>query len=331
MNELVRNSWLAWDNNPRYDKIGRYVRQQIRFQQPFGKGENDLKPEAGRYRLIWAPVCPWAHRSIIVRKLLGLENVISLGTLDPRRPVDNGGDWAFTLDEGEVDPVLGVRYLNEVYHNADPDYKGRATVPALVDIKTKKVVNNDYWNLTLYFETEWKEFHREGAPDLYPAELREYIDALNEVIYHEVNNGVYRAGFAKSQAAYDEAYETVFKRLDWLEVRLENRRYLFGDKITESDVRLYVTLARFDAAYYTAFRVNRNRIRDYKNLWAYARDLYSIDAFGGTTDFDAIKKHYFIDCQIDNIYNIIPKGPETDSWLLPHGRERLDGTGYLID
>jgi len=331
VNELVRNSWLAWDNNPRYDKIGRYVRQQIRFQQPFGKGENDLKPEAGRYRLIWAPVCPWAHRSIIVRKLLGLENVISLGTLDPRRPVDNGGDWAFTLDEGEVDPVLGVRYLNEVYHNADPDYKGRATVPALVDIKTKKVVNNDYWNLTLYFETEWKEFHREGAPDLYPAELREYIDALNEVIYHEVNNGVYRAGFAKSQAAYDEAYETVFKRLDWLEVRLENRRYLFGDKITESDVRLYVTLARFDAAYYTAFRVNRNRIRDYKNLWAYARDLYSIDAFGGTTDFDAIKKHYFIDCQIDNIYNIIPKGPETDSWLLPHGRERLDGTGYLID
>ena len=331
MNELVRNSWLAWDNNPRYDKIGRYVRQQIRFQQPFGKGENDLKPEAGRYRLIWAPVCPWAHRSIIVRKLLGLENVISLGTLDPRRPVDNGGDWAFTLDEGEVDPVLGVRYLNEVYHNADPDYKGRATVPALVDIKTKKVVNNDYWNLTLYFETEWKEFHREGAPDLYPAELREYIDALNEVIYHEVNNGVYRAGFAKSQAAYDEAYETVFKRLDWLEERLENRRYLFGDKITESDVRLYVTLARFDAAYYTAFRVNRNRIRDYKNLWAYARDLYSIDAFGGTTDFDAIKKHYFIDCQIDNIYNIIPKGPETDSWLLPHGRERLDGTGYLID
>ena len=220
MNELVRNSWLAWDNNPRYDKIGRYVRQQIRFQQPFGKGENDLKPEAGRYRLIWAPVCPWAHRSIIVRKLLGLESVISLGILDPRRPVDNGGDWAFTLDEGEVDPVLGVRYLNEVYHNADPDYKGRATVPALVDIKTKKVVNNDYWNLTLYFETEWKEFHREGAPDLYPAELREYIDALNEVIYHEVNNGVYRAGFAKSQTAYDEAYETVFKRLDWLEERL---------------------------------------------------------------------------------------------------------------
>ena len=330
MNERVRDSWLAWENNPRYDKIGRYVRQQIHFQRPFGKGENDLKPEAGRYRLVWAPVCPWAHRSVIVRTLLGLEDVISLGTLDPRRPVDNGGDWAFNLDPDGRDPVLGVKYLNELYYNGDPDYKGRATVPALVDVTTKKVVNNDYWNLTLYFETEWKEFHKPGAPDLYPEELREYIDKLNEVIYHEVNNGVYRAGFAKSQEAYDEAYETVFKRLDWLEERLETRRYLFGDKITESDVRLYVTLARFDAAYYTAFRVNRNRLRDYKNLWAYARDLYSIDAFGGTTDFNAIKTHYFIDCQIDNIYNIVPKGPEVESWKLPHGRERLDGTGYVI-
>ncbi len=329
MNQRVRDQWL--NSKTRYDKIGRYQRQKIRFTTPFGEGEGELPVEAGRYRLIWAPVCPWAHRSVIVRKLLGLEDVISLGTLDPKRPEDNKGDWAFSLDPEGRDPVLGVKYLNELYLNADPDYKGNATVPALVDVTTKKVVNNDYWNLTIYYETAFRKFHKPGAPDLYPEELREDIDALNEMIYHEVNNGVYRAGFAKSQQAYEEAYDTVFARLDWLEDRLENRRYLFGDKITESDVRLYVTLARFDCAYYNAFRVDRNRIRDYKNLWAYARDLYSIDAFGGTTNFDAIKKHYHLDCQIDNIYSIIPKGPEIESWLLPHGRERLDGTGYISD
>lgn len=321
MNDRVRNEWLT--SKSRYDKAGRYVRQKIRFRTPFGDGDGKLPVEAGRYRLIWAPVCPWAHRSVIVRKLLGLEDVISLGTLDPKRPEDNKGDWAFTLDDGNVDPVLGVHYLNELYNNADPAYAGRATVPSLVDVTTKQVVNNDYFNLTLYFETEWKKFHKTDAPDLYPKELREEIDALNEIIYHEVNNGVYKAGFAKSQEAYDEAYDTVFKRLDWLEERLAHQRYLFGDKITESDVRLYVTLARFDAAYYNAFRVNRNRLRDYKNLWAYARDLYSIPAFGETTDFEAIKKHYHLDCQIDNHFNIIPKGPEADSWKLPHGREQI--------
>lgn len=283
----------------------------------------ELPVEAGRYRLLWAPVCPWAHRSIIVRKLLGLEDVISVGKADPKRPNVSRSDWAFTLNEGDVDPVLGIHYISEVYLNADPDYQGRFTVPALVDLKTKKVVNNDYFHLTLYFETAWKKYHKPGAPDLYPEEFREEIDALNDIIFREVNNGVYKAGFARNQEAYEEAYHMVFNRLDWLEERLADRRYLFGDKITESDVRLYVTLTRFDVAYHNIFRVNKKRLRDYDNLWAYARDLYQTPGFGDTTDFAAIKKHYHIDCNPGNIHQIIAKGPDEEAWLLPHGREKL--------
>ena len=150
------------------DKSGKFVRQKNRFDTPFGEEEGQLPVEAGRYRLLWAPVCPWAHRSIIVRKLLGLEDVISVGKADPKRPNVSRSDWAFTLNEGDVDPVLGIHYISEVYLNADPDYQGRFTVPALVDLKTKKVVNNDYFHLTLYFETAWKKYHKPGAPDLYP-------------------------------------------------------------------------------------------------------------------------------------------------------------------
>ena len=167
------------------DKSGKFVRQKNRFDTPFGEEEGQLPVEAGRYRLLWAPVCPWAHRSIIVRKLLGLEDVISVGKADPKRPNVSRSDWAFTLDEGDVDPVLGIHYISEVYLNADPDYQGRFTVPALVDLKTKKVVNNDYFHLTLYFETAWKKYHKPGAPDLYPEELREEINALNDIIFRE--------------------------------------------------------------------------------------------------------------------------------------------------
>jgi putative glutathione S-transferase len=298
------------------DEKGKFNRQKNRFITPFGNGEEQLPVEAGRYRLLWAPVCPWAHRSVIVRKLLGLEDVISLGTADPKRPDVPRSDWEFSLDEGGVDPVLGIRYISEVYLNADPDYKGRFTVPSLVDVTTKQVVNNDYFNLTLYFETAWKPFHKEGAPDLYPEELRNQIDELNDIIFHEINNGVYKAGFARSQEAYEEAYDLVFNRLDWLEERLGKNRFLFGDQLTESDVRLYVTLARFDIAYYSVFRVNKKRLVDYPNLWRYARELYQIPAFGETTDFKAIKTHYHLDCQ-QNSYGILPKGPDLSVWKEP--------------
>lgn len=228
-------------------------------------------------------------------------------------------------NEGDVDPVLGIHYISEAYLTADPDYTGRFTVPALVDIPSGKVVNNDYFNLTLYFETAWKPYHKEGAPDLYPEDLREEIDKLNDIIFREVNNGVYKAGFARKQKAYDRAYNMVFNRLDWLEERLANQRYLFGDRLTESDVRLYVTLVRFDCAYYPVFRLNKKLLRDYPNLWAYARDLYQTPGFGDTTNFAAIKKHYHIDCFPSNEFAIVPNGPDESLWLTPHGREKLSG------
>lgn len=302
---------------------GEFVRQKNRFLTPFGDGEGELKPEAGRYRLLWAPACPWAHRSVIARRLLGLENAVSLGTADPVRPDTPHSDWAFTLDEGGVDPVLKIHTISEVYLKADPGYKGRFTVPVVVDIQSGKAVNNDYFNLTRYWEVAWRRFHKPGAPDLYPTELRGEIDKLNDALFNDVNNGVYKAGFARDQAAYDKAFDAVFARLDELEERLETRRFLFGDYITESDIRLYVTLARFDAAYFGGFLVNLRRIADYKNLWGYARDLYQTPGFGDTTDFEAIKKHYFLCAVATNPEKIVPKGPDLSGWKLPHGREKL--------
>jgi putative glutathione S-transferase len=302
---------------------GKFERQANRFTTPFGEGEGELPVEKGRYRLLWAPVCPWANRSIIVRQLLGLEDAISVGTLDPIRPDVPWSDWAFTLDEGDKDPVLGIHLLSEAYKKADPDYQGRFTVPALVDLTTGAVVNNDYFNLTLYFETAWKKYHKEYAPNLYPEELREEIDKLNAYIFHDVNNGVYKAGFATSQEAYSSAYHLVFDAFDVLEERLSKQRFLFGDYVTESDVRLYVTLARFDVAYFNGFRVNKKMLRDYSNLWAYARDLYAEAAFGQNTNFEAIKKHYHLCCLKTNPNNILPLGPDLEPWKEPANREYL--------
>lgn len=295
-------------------KNGAFVRQQNRFVTPFGKKPGDLPVEAGRYRLIWCAACPWATRQMIVRSLLGLEDAISVGAVDPVRPVKGYSDWAFTLDPDGVDPVLKVPFLSDLYRRADGDYSGRFTVPAIVDVPSGKVVNNDYFNMTYYFETEWRDFHPSGAPDLYPQALRGEINELNDVIFHEINNGVYKAGFARAQAAYENAYALVFKRMDWLDGRLSVNEYLFGDRITDSDVRLWVTLVRFDAAYYNAFRLNRNLLTDFPNLWRYARALYRIPAFRQNTDFDAIKTHYHKCCDPGNVHGIVPKGPDTSVW-----------------
>jgi len=301
-------------------KEGAFVRQKNHFATPFGSGENELPVEANRYRLLWAGICPWAHRQVIALNLLGLTDVISIGEASPVR-TEKG--WEFSLDEGGVDPVLGIRYLPEIYERTDPNYNGRATVPTVVDVKTGKVVNNDYFKLSNYWETVWKPFHKTDAPDLYPEELRDEIDKLNDIIFHEVNNGVYKAGFSQSQESYEKAYDILFARLDDLEERLSKQRYLFGDKITDSDIRLYVTLARFDIAYYPVFRVNRNRIIDFPNLWAYARDLYQTPGFGDTTNFDAIKRGYNLGNHAENPYQILAKGPDLSIWNIPHGREKL--------
>jgi putative glutathione S-transferase len=300
----------------------RFVRQANRFTTPFGDGPGELPVEPGRYRLLWAAICPWAHRSVIVRRLLGLENVISLGTAHPVR-TPNG--WEFSLDPEGVDPVLRIRYLNDLYQATDPQYEGRATVPTVADVKSGTVVNNDYFRLTNYWETAWKAYHRSGAPDLYPNDLRLEIDALNQLLFDEVNNGDYKCGFARSQSAYEEAFDILFARLNQLDDRLSGQRYLFGERLTDSDVRLYVTLARFDAAYHGAFRTNLRRIADYPHLWAYARDLYQTHGFGDTTDFQAIRQGYYHVIAGQNPFVILPRGPDASLWNSAHGRERLGG------
>lgn len=303
------------------DEKGRFCRQKTRFVTPFGDGDNELPVEKNRYRLLVSYACPWEHRQLIALKLLGLEDVISIGVVDPIRPTDvDRTDWAFTLDKDGRDPVLGIHYLSDIYLKTDPDYKGRFTVPAVVDLQTGQVVNNDFLNLLRHWETKWTRFHKKGAPDLYPEAYREEIDKLNEVIFNDINNGVYKAGFAASQEAYEEAYDALFKRLDELEERLNHSRYLFGDKISDSDIRLYVTLVRFDAAYYNGFRTNRNRLIDFPNLWGYARDLYQQPAFKETTHFDHIKKHYHLSA-IDNPHHILPKGPDESVWIEEHDRD----------
>ncbi|UTR09880.1 glutathione S-transferase C-terminal domain-containing protein [Evansella sp. LMS18] len=307
-------------------KDGAFKRQKNRFTTPFGEKPGELPVEAGRYRLLWSAACPWAHRAVIVRRLLGLEEAISLGTASPIRPEIDRVDWKFSLDEAGRDPVLGIKYISEVYFNADPDYSGRPTVPVVVDEKTKQAVNNDYLKLTNYLETVWSPYFKKNAPDLYPKDLRDEIDKLNETIFQDINNGVYKCGFAQSQEAYETAFDRLFTRLDELEERLDSRRFLFGDYITDSDIRLYSTLVRFDAAYYNAFNTNRNLIREYENLWGYARDLYQTPGFGDTTDFQAIKEHYHLSITINpnnNEERILPKGPDLSVWNTVHDREKL--------
>ncbi|PYC64785.1 glutathione-dependent reductase [Micromonospora arborensis] len=307
---------------------GAFVRQPNRFTgrvtadstSPPGGGPDEQGRwplEAARYRLIWCRACPWAHRARIVRGLLGLDDAISLGTVDPIR--DERG-WAFALDPDGFDPVLGVNFLSEAYLASDPDYTGRVTVPALVDTLTGRVVTNDYPQLTLDFSTEWRRLHAPDAPDLYPVALRPEMDALMAEIHADVNNGVYRCGFATSQEAYDEAFRALFARLDALSERLAGQRYLLGDSITEADVRLFTTLVRFDAAYHGHFKCNRNKLTEMPVLWAYARDLFQTPGFGETVDFDHIKRHYYGTHRQINPSGIVPLGPDEAGWSTPHGR-----------
>ncbi len=298
---------------------GAFVRQANRFTDritrdstvPPGGGPDEhgrWPVEAGRYRLVWSRACPWAHRAVIVRGLLGLQDAISLGTVDPIR--DERG-WRFA----EPDPVLGITFLAEAYRATDPAYPGRVTVPVLVDTHSGRVVTNDFPRITLDLSTEWVDLHRPGAPDLYPADLRPELDALMREIYTDLNNGVYRAGFATAQAAYEAAYGAVFARLDALEGRLsDGRRYLTGDRLTEADVRLFTTLVRFDAVYHNHFRCNRNKLVELPHLWSYARRLFQTPGFGETVDFDHIKRHYYGTHDTINPSRIVPKGPDLTGW-----------------
>jgi putative glutathione S-transferase len=288
-------------------------------------GSSRWPVEPGRYRLVVARACPWANRSVIVRRLLGLETVLSMGITGP---LHDERSWRFHLDPDNRDPVLGIEYLGEAYRTADPDYDSGITVPAVVEIATGKVVTNGFQQLTLDLSTQWTAFHRPGAPDLYPEEHRAEIDEINQDVYEDVNNGVYKCGFAKGQASYERAYLALFARLDALSERLATRRFLVGDTITEADIRLWVTLVRFDAVYHGHFKCNRQKLTELPVLWAYARDLFQTSGFGDTIDFEQIKQHYYGVHTGINPSGIVPLGPDLRNWLTPHGREELGGRPF---
>lgn len=302
------------------DASGRLNRQPNAFRDRItADGSSGYPAEPGRYHLYVSLACPWAHRSIIVRRLLGLEDVISLSVVDPIR--DERG-WAFREGPGHTaDPVNGFQFLSEAYLATDPSFRGRYTVPVVWDRVTGRIVTNDYPAITTQLETAFAAFATTPL-DLYPEPLRAEIDALKAILFDEVNNGVYKAGFATTQEAYDEAVEALFARLDWLDRRLATRRYLVGGRLTEADICLFPTLVRFDAVYHGHFKCNLRRLVDYPNLWAYARDLYQRPGFGDTVDFDHIKRHYYMTHPQLNPTRIVPKGPVVD-WTTPHGRERL--------
>jgi glutathionyl-hydroquinone reductase len=299
---------------------GGFLRQQASFAGRITRdGSSGFPAEPGRYQLYASLADPWSHRALIVRRLLGLERVIGLTLTDPI-PGERG--WRFPDNSGGRDPVTGASWLAELYLATDPAYAGRCTVPLIWDVRAQRIVTNDFPQITIMLETEFADYHRPGAPDLYPPALRREIDAVGALIHHTVNSGVYKAGLATSQAAYEEAFDALFTTLDALEERLGRRRFLLGGQICEADVRLFPTLARFDAVYYVHFKCNLHRLADYQHLWAYARDLYQRPGFGDTTDFGQIKRHYYQTQDWINPSRIVPKGPYV-SWLEPHGRDRL--------
>lgn len=315
MGLLVRGKWVdRWPESEKPD--GRFVRPQTQFRQRVSAdGSTGFPAEAGRYHLYVAHACPWAHRAIIFRKLKRLEGAISLSYVEPLM-LENG--WTF--GEGG-DPLYGSRHLYELYIRAKPDYTGRATVPVLWDKQRETIVCNESAEIIRMLNREFDAF---GAAELdfCPEPLRPAIDEVNAYVYENVNNGVYKAGFAARQDAYDEAFDALFAALDALDERLGRRRYLVGDRITEADWRLFTTLVRFDVVYYGHFKCNKRRIADYPHLSGYLRELYQHPGVAETVDFPKIKLHYYGSHRTVNPTGIVPKGPEIDL-MAPHGRGGL--------
>lgn len=299
---------------------GAFMRQADAFREWIHAGGNTrYAAEPGRYHLYVSLACPWAHRTIIVRKLKQLEDVIGMTAADPIR--DERG-WAFREGPGySQDPINDFHFLSEAYDASNPQYQGRVTVPVLWDKQTGRIVSNSDDDIMRMFETEFNVFGNSKL-DLYPVQHAVEIEELNTLIYETVNNGVYRAGFATEQHTYDRAVYGVFKTLDQLEERLSSQRYLFGARPLETDWRLFVTLVRFDAVYYGHFKCNLKRIIDYPNLSGYLCDLYQVDGVKGTVNFDHIKRHYYCTHPNINPTRIVPVGPEQDL-NAPHYRDRL--------
>jgi glutathionyl-hydroquinone reductase len=291
---------------------GEFVRQQDAFRGWISAdASSEFPAAAGRYHLYVSLACPWAHRTIIVRALKQLDRVIGMTVVDPIR--DERG-WRFA----ELDPVNGWAFLSEAYFATDPAFTGRVTVPVLWDTRSRRIVSNSDDDIMRMLESEFDAFGDAGL-DLYPAPQREAIDEANERLYETVNDGVYRAGFATSQRAYERAAYRIFETLDAMEERLATSRYLFGNRPLETDWRFFVTLVRFDAVYYGHFKCNLRRIVDYPNLYGYLRDLYQIPGIAETVNFDHIKRHYYYTHDDINPTRIVPIGPMQDLGS-PHGR-----------
>jgi glutathionyl-hydroquinone reductase len=325
MGRLVDGVWQdVWYDTKKTG--GKFERAQSRFRDwvtddgaPAPGRQHGFQAEPGRYHLYVSLACPWASRTLILRKLKKLEDVISLSVVHHFMG-ENG--WTFVKEDGATgDALYGLDYLHQLYTRADPTYSGRVTVPVLWDRKEETIVSNESAEIIRMFNSAFDEWG-DASVDSYPERLRPEIDAVNDRVYSAVNNGVYRAGFATSQDAYEEAFRDVFAELDKLEDRLARQRYLVGNTLTEADWRLFTTLVRFDAVYYSHFKCNLRRIADYPNLSNYLRDLYQVPGVADTVNMDHIKKHYYGSHRSINPTGIVPVGPELDLDA-PHDRDRL--------
>jgi len=322
MGLLIEGTWHdKWYETK--SSSGQFIREDAQLRnwitedgRPGPTGTGGFKAEKDRYHLYVSLACPWAHRTLIFRALKGLEDIIGITVVHPHM-LKNGWEFEATPDTTN-DVVNGFRYLYQVYTAVDPEYSGRVTVPVLWDKKTKTIVNNESSEIIRMFNSAFDQITGNSL-DFYPEELRAEIDAVNERVYANVNNGVYRAGFATTQEAYESACDALFETLDELDARLENQRYLAGEKITEADWRLFTTLIRFDAVYHGHFKVNLKRIEDYPNLSEYMRELYQMPGVSKTVSFDHIKQHYYVSQRTINPTQIVPKGPVLD-FDRPHGR-----------
>jgi len=316
----------AWQEDISRTKEGRFIRPAPIFRNfvtrdgsPGPSGEGGFAAEAGRYHLYISLACPWAHRTLIFRALKKLESAVSVSITEP---LYGKTGWEFgTARSGTSDTVNGKTTLAEIYLLADPRYTGRVSVPVLWDKKRRTIVNNESSEIIRMLNSAFDAFTDERT-DYYPAQLRGEIDAVNDVIYTNINNGVYRAGFATSQEAYEEAAYGIFDTLDKIEERMSRQRFLTGRHLTEADWRLFTTLVRFDTVYYSHFKCNLRRIADYPNLWNYTRDLYQVPGVAETVSIDHIKRHYYGSQRQVNPTGIVPIGPQID-FTAPHDRHRF--------
>ena len=325
MGMLIDGKWQDRWYDTKKNK-GRFVRQASAFRNwvtpdgsPGPTGDGGFEAAGGRYHLYVSLACPWAHRTLIFRALKGLEDMISVSVVNPLM-LEQG--WSFDPGEGVVpDSVNGARHLHEIYTKADPNYSGRVTVPVLWDRKTGTIVNNESAEIIRTFNSAFDDVGATGQ-DFYPADLRDEIDRVNDDVYDRVNNGVYKAGFATTQRAYDDAVQALFEALGEMEARLSRQRYLTGERITEADWRLFTTLVRFDAVYVGHFKCNLKRLVDYPNLWAWTRELYQMPGIAETVNLTHIKDHYYRSHETINPTGIVPVGPDID-FTAPHGRDHL--------